>query len=73
MNEHVISYVFIHFLLFFGLLHSLFLICLSLINGIIITILSGGHDPLHDLLILGDFIDGFGETLHKDQVRVVWV
>ena len=73
MNVHVISYVFIHFLLFFGLLHSLFLVCLTTICGIIISILSGGHDTLHDLLIFGDFIDGLRETLHQDQVRVVRV
>jgi uncharacterized membrane protein SpoIIM required for sporulation len=58
VNVHVISYVFIHFLLFFCLLHSLFLVFLSRICGIIISILSGGHDPLHDLLVLGDLIDG---------------
>lgn len=28
---------------------------------------------MHDLLILGDFIDGLRETLHQDQVRIVRV
>jgi hypothetical protein len=73
VNVHVISYVFIHFLLFFGLLHSLFLVGLVRICDIIISILSGGHDPLHDLLVLGNLIDGFRETLHQDQVWVVRV
>jgi hypothetical protein len=37
----------------------------------IISILSGGHDPLHDLFVLGDLIEGLTETLYQDQIRVV--
>ena len=73
-----LSYVFIHFLFLFSLLHCLICVfllgCLSIwISGFPSDLLCSSHDTLHYFFIFSDLINGFGEPLHQDEVRVVGV